>query len=98
LEHAEQVAQILETEVRRIALDCNSLDRQRIKLKVCVDFDVIHSALNTNSFWASVALDLEAFDLYLLPGTLFELVGYIRRKEYKASIFEKQITQAFISA
>jgi hypothetical protein len=98
LQRAEQVAESLETEFRRVALDCNKLEQEGIKLRVCVDFDVIHSALYSNSFWASVALDLQAFDLYLLPGTLFELIGHISRRERGAKVFEKQITQAFLRA
>src|SRR5207245_1762705 len=69
-----------------------------------VDFDVIYSALHliadksSDSFWASVALDIEAFDLVLLPGTLFELVDYIKKRESRAGLFDTQITRAFLSA
>lgn len=98
VERAEQIAESFENEFRRIALDCNKLEQEGIKLRVCVDFDVIHAAMYSNSFWSSVAIDLNAFDLYLLPGTLFELIGHLNRRERGAKIFEKQFAQAFLRA
>jgi len=98
----EEIAQRLESEIRKIALDCHQLSTDRAKVNLCIDFSVIHSALHVqrdakdDTFWAAMALDIEAFDLILLPGALFELIGYVNRLDPR--IFNEQVAHAFLHA
>ncbi len=104
LRSAETIAQSIEAEIRNIALDRAILDDQDITVKLCVDFDVIYSVLHlkdanrNDSFWRQVVLDLEAFDIVLLPGTLFELINYINRRPRSGRRFDTNVSNAFLRA
>ncbi|MFL9827121.1 hypothetical protein [Rhodoplanes sp. SY1] len=105
IEHNEKIAQELETEIRRIAMDRSAIEESQTKIILCVDFSVLHSALNffpernkRDAFWASVALDVSAFDLILLPGTLFELINFEQRRHARSQTYGGPLGHAFVSA
>lgn len=83
----------LESDVTNVQSDYAALVRSRMLPKYCLDFDVLFPAINwlkeptadefhahSEAFWTSLILSLPTFDIYLLPGTLWELFDYSKRR------------------
>jgi hypothetical protein len=104
LDGAERSAENLEREIRRAAMDIDALELDGKKVRLCVDFDVIHAAVmlqrksaeDQPSFWSSLFLDQRnGSDLVILPGTLYELIQFSRRQQRRSGAFNTDFAEAF---
>lgn len=87
LKSSHQEAKRIEADIRLIKDDIDLELHEGTKTIYCTDFDVIASATDwresssQNSYWASLIFHFPRLSLFLLPGTLYEINSYIRKKK-----------------
>ncbi len=88
------------------------VSRRRVHETFYFDFDVIFSAINwlrsqkrydgiksEGSFWSSLSVYLLCEDALLLPGSLFELLNFLRRQsDIRGEVTKSAMAEAFIDA
>lgn len=100
-----RVATELRAELLDVAADLRRENDHAVRYTYCVDFNAIYSALNwfsarsREAAWSRLAFDLLASRMVLLPGALFELMRYLRRRERQTEeAIGTQVVSAFQKA
>ena len=74
----------LQQELMDIGEDFRATSSNKLHTHLALDFDVIRSAIDWNdskhkgNVWASLLLNQNSFRFFLLPGTLYELITYMK--------------------
>lgn len=100
----------LHSEINLIEERCRVTSRESIKEFFYFDFDVLYSAINwlsareqqegfqrQESFWSSLSVMLHDHDVFLLPGSLFEILRFLKRRQnIENQLSKSAMTSAFI--
>ncbi|WP_346894788.1 hypothetical protein [uncultured Roseibium sp.] len=100
----------LESELNKLLPRFRDVARNNVEEIYYLDFDVIYSAINwigplakeesfvsRDSFWSSLAINLLSTKMYVLPGTVFEIVQFARKQTaLQRKIESSQIAEVFL--
>jgi hypothetical protein len=108
LHQLDRICESLVRDVRWITDEFRALRSADAVPRYCLDYDVLfptieairddQDASTEGGFWSSLVLDLQGFQIILLPGTLYEILSYTQsRLDAVKKVSETKIGSAFIA-
>lgn len=101
----DRAARSLEADIRPIADDLQRFGDSNLRVRYCVDFDVLFSTMGNlqsqgeDSSWSSLSVDISQQNAIILPGTLFEILRHARRYMTELDRFSRStMSAAFFKA